>query len=70
MEELKGRHMKVKHQIEQILKALNIEYTNIQHSPVYTMEEAEKVCNHSSEEGIKTLFLKSAKGIFFGGVKR
>lgn len=52
----------VKANIENILKKLNIRYESIQHAAVFTMEEAERACNHTPQEGVKTLLVKSDGG--------
>ena len=56
------KNKSVKNNIVNIFMRLNIEYKEISHGPVYTMEEAENECNHTDKEGIKTLALRTEKG--------
>lgn len=46
-------------QIIQLLKDNNIDYQEIEHEPVYTSEQAEKVTGISEKEGAKSLLIKA-----------
>jgi len=60
----------VKNKVVEILKDLNIKYERIVHGSVYTMDEAEKACGHTQEEGVKTLLLKSENNDLYLAVLR
>ncbi len=48
-----------------ILKELNINFTEIEHEPVYTIEEAKKIKTKIVGDGTKSLFLKDKKQNFY-----
>jgi len=50
--------MSIFENILQILEKSDISYKLIKHEPVFTMEQAAEVCNHKSEQGVKTLLTK------------
>lgn len=49
----------------EVLTKLNIEYEIIEHAPVYTVEEAEKIENMIDGIGCKNLFLKDKSNNYF-----
>lgn len=48
--------------IVELLKANNVEYSEIEHEAVYTSEEAAKVRGVSASRGVKSLVLKAKTG--------
>ena len=50
-----------KQELYQFLDERKIEYSVIEHAPVYTVEEAEKLCLPHPEAGAKNLFLRDDK---------
>ena len=50
-----------KQELYQFLDEQKIEYSVIEHAPVYTVEEAEKLCLPHPEAGAKNLFLRDDK---------
>lgn len=48
-----------------ILDELNIEYIEIEHEPVFTIEQAKNIKNRMSGIGCKNLFLTDRKGKYF-----
>ena len=50
-----------KQELYQFLEEQKIKYTVIEHAPVYTVEEAEKLCLPHPEAGAKNLFLRDDK---------
>ena len=50
-----------KQELYQFLDEQKIEYSVIEHAPVYTVEEAEKLCLPHHEAGAKNLFLRDDK---------
>lgn len=53
--------MEKEQRVLEILTALKIEYVRVEHPPVYTVEEAKKLCP-TIEGGCKNLFLKGPRG--------
>ena len=51
--------------IYEILNELNIEYDEVQHAPLYTVEEAQKAALQIVGVGCKNLFLTDKKGNYF-----
>jgi len=50
-----------KQELYQFLDERKIEYSVIEHAPVYTVEEAEKLCLPHPEAGAKNMFLRDDK---------
>lgn len=50
--------------IYNILEKLNIQYTQIEHKAVYTIEEAKRISDNIDGYGCKNLFLTDKKGKF------
>ena len=50
--------MSIFENILQILENNQISYKLIEHEPVFTMEQAAKVCSHKPVQGVKTLLAK------------
>ena len=53
--------MKSKKEFLDYLTSVDIEYKNYDHEPVFTVEDAEKVCNSIPGAHCKNLFLKEIK---------
>lgn len=53
--------IETKQNVIQVLEKLGINYKLTHHEPVFTMEQASKICGHRPEEGIKTLLAKIYK---------
>ncbi len=44
--------------VQNLLKEKSISHEVLEHEPVFTMQQAAEVCEHSPEQGVKTLLIK------------
>jgi Ala-tRNA(Pro) deacylase len=65
-----SRMGKVEKKILELLRKQNISFQEIKHDPVFTMEQAEEVCKHKTEEGVKTLLIRGENGVLALAVLR